>query len=100
MAIAGSNIQLDYQGNPDKRKLEILTDKGLIKVNIKKNYLKIYNKNNKLKFFKKFDSKKNKDYMVMLNNFISCLNNNSIKPICDAEDGLKNVKIVLEVNEK
>lgn len=39
-----STIQLDYKGDPDQRKLEILTDKGLIKVDIKKNYLKVYNK--------------------------------------------------------
>ena len=62
--------------------------------------IKIFNKNNKLKFFKKFNSKKNKDYMTMLNNFILCLNNNSIKPICGTEDGLKNIKIVLRANEK
>jgi predicted dehydrogenase len=95
-----SNIQLDYQGDPDIRKLDILTDKGLIKVDIKKNHLKIFNKKNKLKFFKRFNPTKNKDYMKMLKNFISCIKNSSIKPICNSEDGLKNIEIVLKANEK
>ncbi len=95
-----SNIQLDYHGNPDQRKIEILTDKGLIKVNIKKNFLKILNKKNKIEFYKKFDSKKNEDYKKMINNFISCIKDNSIKPVCSAEEGLKNIQIAIKANEK
>jgi predicted dehydrogenase len=94
-----STIQLDYKGDPDQRKLEILTDKGLIKVDIKKNYLKVYNKKKKLTFAKKFNQQKNNDYMKMIENFILCIKNKSKKPICSAIDGIKNVKIALKSNE-
>ena len=95
-----SNIQLDYKGNPDQRKINILTDKGLISVDIKKNNLKIYGTKNNLKFLKTFNPEKNNDYKFMLQNFISCVRNKSTKPICNVEDGLRNIKIVLRANEK
>ena len=95
-----SNIQLDYLGDPDQRNIKILTDKGLIKVDIKKNNLKIYDKKNNINFSKNFDPNKNKDYQFMLKNFISCVKDRSVKPISNANDGLKNIKVVLKANEK
>ena len=95
-----SNIQLDYHGYPDQRNINILTDKGLITVDIKKNNLKIYGTKNNLKFLKTFNPEKNNDYKFMLQNFISCVRNKSTKPICNVEDGLRNIKIVLRANEK
>ena len=95
-----SNIQMDYRGCPDQRNINILSDKGLINVDIKKNNLKIYDNKNNLKFSKTFNPEKNSDYEFMLQNFISCVKNRTIKPICNADDGLRNIKIVLGANEK
>ena len=47
-----SSIQLDYHGSPDQRKIKILTDLGLIDVDIKKNSIRILNEKNKNLFLK------------------------------------------------
>lgn len=94
-----STIQLDYKGFPDQRKIKLLTNKGLIKVDIKKNFLKIINKKNKTIFYKKYNADKYIDYRTMLKNFILCVINKSNKPLCNALDGIKNVKLAIKANE-
>ena len=95
-----STIQLDYQGHPDQRKIKILTEKGLIHVDIKKNIVEITDKFNKINFRKKFNKNKNIDYKIMLSNFIECMNKKSIKPICSAKEALKNIELAIKANEK
>jgi len=95
-----STIQLDYQGHPDRRNIKILTEKGLIVVDIKKNSVKIFDKLNKIIFAKKFSKNKNIDHKLMLSNFIKCIHNKSKKPICSAREALNNIKLVLKANEK
>ena len=94
-----SSIQLDYHGSPDQRKIKILTDLGLIDVDIKKNSIRILNEKNKNLFFKKFNVNKFVDYKEMLKNFIECINNKNKNIICSSEEAIENVKIATQVNE-
>ena len=94
-----SHIQLDYIGNPDQRKIEILCDIGLIRVDIKKNTIIINNKNNKIIFNRKFKKEKNIDYKNMIKNFITCIENNKKKIICSPDDAIKNINIAMQANE-
>ncbi len=93
-----STIQLDYNGNPDQREINILTDIGLIKVDIKKNKMSVYNKKNKRVIFRKFNENKFKDYKKMLENFIKCIKNPKHKIICGPEDAIKNLKLAIKAN--
>tara|TARA_B100000768_G_C11277115_1_gene376508 strand:- start:307 stop:1248 length:942 start_codon:yes stop_codon:yes gene_type:complete len=94
-----SSIQLDYKGSPDKRTIEILTDKGLFLTDIKKNSLKLIDKNNQIKIFKKFHPNKINDYTKMIKNFISRINYSKKEIICGPEEALKNIKIAKLANE-
>ena len=94
-----SHIQLDYVGNPDQRKIEILCDIGLIRVDIKKNIININNKNNKIIFNKKFKKEKKVDYKNMIRNFIKCVENKNNKIICSPDDAIKNINIAIQANE-
>jgi len=95
-----SNIQLDYHGKPEQRKLEILTNLGLLKVDIKKNIFFLIDKNNNIKFSKKFNVNKNIDYLNMIKNFISCIKNKKYKPICGPQDAIRNILLVTNTNER
>ncbi len=94
-----SSIQLDYIGNPDQRKIEILTNKGLIKVDIKKNIVNMFNKKNKIILKKKFNKNKYFDYENMIINFIQCINNNKSKIICSPQEAIKNLSIAIQAND-
>ena len=94
-----SSIQLDYKGSPDKRTIEILTDKGLFLTDIKKNSLKLIDKNNQVKIFKKFQPNKISDYTKMIKNFILKIDDSKKEIICGPEEALKNIKIAKLANE-
>ncbi len=93
-----SNIQLDYIGGPDQRKIEILSDIGLIKTDIKKNSLIIFDKRNRKKLYKKFNQDKMIDYKNMIINFINCIKKKKNKVICDPKDAIKNISIAVQAN--
>ena len=94
-----SSIQLDYKGGPDRRTIEILTDKGLFLTDIKKNTLKLIDKNNQIKIFKKYLPQKIDDYTKMMENFVLKINNSKKEIICGPEDAIKNIKIAKLADE-
>lgn len=93
-----STIQLDYNGNPDQRKINILTNIGLINVDVKRNEVSVYNKKNKKIIYKKFNENKFNDYKKMLENFIKCIKNPKNKVICGPGEAIKNLKLAIKAN--
>ena len=93
-----STIHLDYYGKPDQRKINILSNIGLIKVDIKKNTINITNKKNQKIVHRSFDKNKLHDYKKMIQNFIDCIKNPKKNVICDSKDAIKNVQLALKAN--